>query len=81
MRVLGDPRNEGFGPQQVLASAIRVESGRYDLEVLSLPRAVDLPAPAAAATREIVASDPVRTRVVDLGPPVRDVTAGFTPRR
>jgi hypothetical protein len=35
--VLGDPRGEGFGVQQVLASALRVRYGRSDLETLSLP--------------------------------------------
>jgi hypothetical protein len=37
LRVLGDPRGEGFGVQQVLASALRVRYGRSDLETLSLP--------------------------------------------
>jgi hypothetical protein len=74
VRVLGDPRGAGFGPQQVLASAIRVRYGRDDLEVLSLPPVDRSPPAAFDAVHALLMERPETTRVIVAGENVRDLT-------
>jgi hypothetical protein len=74
LRVLGDPRREGFGVQSVLSSAIRSRYGRADLEVLSLPPLTASPPQVFDLVVDLVRDDPDRARVVVGEDPPRDVT-------
>lgn len=67
VRVLGDPRGEGFGPQQVLASALRVRYDRGDLEVLSLPPVDASPPNAYEAVGSLIRERPRVTFVLAFG--------------
>lgn len=78
VRVFGDPRRTGFGPQQVLASALRYRLSRYDLDVLSLPPVAASPPwvfeQLAAWSRESNAP----LVVLDVTGPIRDRTSDVT---
>jgi hypothetical protein len=75
VRVLGDPRGDGFEPQQVLASALRVRYAREDVEVLSLPPVEGSPLAAFEAAYALLEERPDATRLLVAGDGVRDVTA------
>ncbi len=74
LRVLGNPRGDGFGIQQVLASAVRVRYGREDLELLSLPGVAQATPEMLNIVLSLVREQPRSTYVVETLPAVRDLT-------
>lgn len=73
VRVLGNPRREGFAPRQVLPSALRVAYGRTDLDAVSLPPIAQTSPDLMAFVRDLVGSE--RTHVLRAGDRVVDATA------
>jgi hypothetical protein len=80
VRVLGDPRREGFAPRQVLPSALRVAYARTDLDALSLPPIANTPPDLLRFVGDLAASEVVHVvraegRIVDVTGAVRRLAA------
>ncbi len=75
LRVLGNPRGEQFGIQQVFASALRVRYGRTDIESLSLPGLSDATPEVLNIVLTVMHTEPQTTHVIDTSGETRDVSA------